>query len=360
MSASSPARATLDADSDGGSPSALDTTVVQDRADIPEQVRQTLNQQHSDDDDDSLFGDDLDESAIHPSTNSSHYQQQQQVSENALNSSASKTRVVRAVERESISEDMFPHDAAKRAVARFPPTVGVESRPFDPTVFREMLPRYRDSRNETIHTDDIIRWRYAAGSGPDSEEPRIESNARLVEWTNGEYSLFIGELEFTVGVRDRRNVPDPSLLVLAPSDKRAESDVFVSQGIVEARMQISYPADRKPRKRKTGLSEKDSRTATVLNKMEGVKSSSSTQGSGSGSGVGSQRNRSMVPSSLLEDRAQDMSLQRAKQGMGEVRYVQKPKRRQLDDEDEDEDVEVDDDFLEEEDVSPAAKRQRRT
>eukprot|EP00762_Andalucia_godoyi_P006658 ANDGO_06146.mRNA.1 Protein LEO1 homolog len=75
--------------------------------------------------------------------------------------------------------------------AVFPPSVGIDTKPFRPELFQSEDSTFRDARNRNVHYEDLVRYKISA-------DKKTESNARIVEWENGDYSLMIGSTLYRV------------------------------------------------------------------------------------------------------------------------------------------------------------------
>uniref|UniRef100_A0A7S1HXY6 RNA polymerase-associated protein LEO1 n=1 Tax=Eutreptiella gymnastica TaxID=73025 RepID=A0A7S1HXY6_9EUGL len=69
---------------------------------------------------------------------------------------------------------------------KIPQALSFEESPYDPAMLHRELER---SRDRVITPDNVVRWRHAA----DGEETAVQSNARIVQWDNGDMHLFVGK-----------------------------------------------------------------------------------------------------------------------------------------------------------------------
>eukprot|EP01028_Stygiella_incarcerata_P003593 TRINITY_DN173_c0_g1_i1.p1 TRINITY_DN173_c0_g1~~TRINITY_DN173_c0_g1_i1.p1 ORF type:complete len:487 (+),score=236.46 TRINITY_DN173_c0_g1_i1:256-1716(+) len=87
-----------------------------------------------------------------------------------------------------------------------PPYMGIEERPFDPDSYgtEEIPEEIRFTRapgNESRLLANIIRWRYS-----DEEKKDIESNARVVQWSDGTWDLYIGKESFHISLNTLKDL----------------------------------------------------------------------------------------------------------------------------------------------------------
>jgi len=83
-------------------------------------------------------------------------------------------------------------------VMRTSNVVNIDSRPFDPDVFREEEePGFDPAR--AVHQSNMIRWRYKE----DAHGQRVpESNAKMVKWSDGSMMLMLGDEYIDVAAQD--------------------------------------------------------------------------------------------------------------------------------------------------------------
>jgi|UniRef100_A0A7S4LN21 hypothetical protein len=68
---------------------------------------------------------------------------------------------------------------------KIPQALHFEERPYDPSNLAKELERNHD---RVITPDNVVRWRHMGDSG----EEQVQSNARIVQWDNGDMHLFVG------------------------------------------------------------------------------------------------------------------------------------------------------------------------
>ncbi|KAJ3268786.1 hypothetical protein HDV01_002300 [Terramyces sp. JEL0728] len=86
-----------------------------------------------------------------------------------------------------------PKDDPNLFLLKIPNFLSLDYRPFQPESYREQLELEQEEGKEDVLFENTIRWR---------NHPENESNARLVRWSDGSYSLLIGEELFDVGQTD--------------------------------------------------------------------------------------------------------------------------------------------------------------
>merc|ERR1719468_1246124 len=87
---------------------------------------------------------------------------------------------------------------------KLPNFLSIESRPFDPDTYEDELDdenanqQDEEGRNRTkLRVENTIRWR-DTGEMDEEGKPIRESNARMVKWSDGSYSLHLGNEIFDV------------------------------------------------------------------------------------------------------------------------------------------------------------------
>lgn len=139
----------------------------------------------------------------------------------------------------------LPGSGTKMVVFRLPNTISVDHRAFNPStfdpadtsVYRENQGIYGRSDIKLRGAENCIRWRFkrdANGAIEYDEDghPKQESNARVVEWSDGSKQLFIGNNPYDLGFSH-----DP--VHLFESSNNA-GDLHVSFGVVQEKLQ-AYP-----------------------------------------------------------------------------------------------------------------------
>ena len=98
--------------------------------------------------------------------------------------------------------DPIPPTTTAKLV-RLTNVVGVETEPFDPETYQPQEDTLVDNEGKTrISTPftNIIRWRKVID--PETGEEKVESNARMVKWSDGSWQLLIGNEAFNVTETD--------------------------------------------------------------------------------------------------------------------------------------------------------------
>ena len=98
--------------------------------------------------------------------------------------------------------DPIPPTTTAKLV-RLTNVVGVETEPFDPETYQPQEDTFVDNEGKTrISTPftNIIRWRKVID--PETGEEKVESNARMVKWSDGSWQLLIGSEAFNVTETD--------------------------------------------------------------------------------------------------------------------------------------------------------------
>ena len=98
--------------------------------------------------------------------------------------------------------DPIPPTTTAKLV-RLTNVVGVETEPFDPETYQPQEDTFVDNEGKTrISTPftNIIRWRKVID--PETGEEKVESNARMVKWSDGSWQLLIGNEAFNVTETD--------------------------------------------------------------------------------------------------------------------------------------------------------------
>jgi len=101
----------------------------------------------------------------------------------------------------NLYDPMPPTTTAK--LVRLTNVVGVETEPFDPETYQPQEDTFVDNEGKTrISTPftNIIRWRKVID--PETGEEKVESNARMVKWSDGSWQLLIGNEAFNVTETD--------------------------------------------------------------------------------------------------------------------------------------------------------------
>ncbi len=115
----------------------------------------------------------------------------------------------------SILNIPMPAENTKLIFARLPATVSIQTKPYsrtqyeyevDPDVLQKMPPTLREKRVQA-GPHNIIRWRFKDQTIYEKDEEvdtqnmdfsSIDSNARLVEWSDGSLQIYIGDEPFDV------------------------------------------------------------------------------------------------------------------------------------------------------------------
>ena len=98
--------------------------------------------------------------------------------------------------------DPIPPTTTAKLV-RLTNVVGVETEPFDPETYQPQEDTFVDNEGKTrISTPftNIIRWRKVID--PETGEEKVQSNARMVKWSDGSWQLLIGDEAFNVTETD--------------------------------------------------------------------------------------------------------------------------------------------------------------
>ncbi|KAJ3188462.1 hypothetical protein HDU85_005614 [Gaertneriomyces sp. JEL0708] len=115
----------------------------------------------------------------------------------------------------------FSQTADDVYLSRLPNFMHVQPEPFDPSTFDEEEEAEEQERDDGLHlsVDNVIRWRELVDSKGAATK---ESNARLIRWEDGSFSMVLGTEFYDVSITD--GVPHQYLTVQFP-----EQAVFQTQ-----------------------------------------------------------------------------------------------------------------------------------
>jgi len=112
----------------------------------------------------------------------------------------------------------------------------IEPKPFESDVFQMPSHDSQDKPNKTNKPKKIlptIRWQWGLD---ERDNPTRQSNARLVRWSDGTFTMFIGTEPFTVNATD---LPTTRHQIFLRQRKDADSESFLTcHGVLEKRLNI--------------------------------------------------------------------------------------------------------------------------
>jgi len=155
-----------------------------------------------DDDDDEmkdLFGDEEEEEEDENGASSSKKQKDDGEAQLTENASYLEVETVVSTKSQGPGQQVFLNEApatsshdSKFVLVRFPNTVSIEEKPFDPETFEFVAQEEGEDEFLQVDPENIVRWRLTT----DAEGNQIkESNSRLVRWSDGSLQLFVGSHE---------------------------------------------------------------------------------------------------------------------------------------------------------------------
>lgn len=125
----------------------------------------------------------------------------------------------------------------------------MQERGFDAATFDEEEDRQSAlDKGKDFASENVIRWRPARGAAAaDSAEgaAALESNARIVQWSDGSYQLWVGDESFDISMQKLAEAGEGSALFAVVKDVREEGAVqpdvelhFAAHGLVESKMLV--------------------------------------------------------------------------------------------------------------------------
>jgi hypothetical protein len=134
-------------------------------------------------------------------------------------------------------------DASHRLTSvRLPNILALEERCFDEATFDEAEDVARAiHKGKDLASENIIRWRRRAGAN--GSGAALESNTRIVQWSDGSYQLWIGDESFDISMQNLNGAGEGSALFAVVKDVREESELqpsthvhFAAHGLIESKM----------------------------------------------------------------------------------------------------------------------------